>query len=132
MLFLLVLKRNKNRLKFCRKTCWKEQPFIFTFYLMNHFFLILNWAKHGFSWVSLNQLSQKLSSAVILLVSETSLFSRVNCVKLSILTLSSDLLNIQDWIYQYKMSLIPYRTNIDIHIYRRLLSLQEKQGHIST
>ena len=25
-------------LKFCRKTCWKEQPFIFTVYLMNHIF----------------------------------------------------------------------------------------------
>ena len=24
--------------KFCRKTCWKEQPFIFTVYLMNHLF----------------------------------------------------------------------------------------------
>ena len=23
---------------FCRKTCWKEQPFIFTVYLMNHVF----------------------------------------------------------------------------------------------
>ena len=26
----------KIQLKFCRQTCWKEQPFIFTVYLMNH------------------------------------------------------------------------------------------------
>ena len=29
---------DKNQLKFCRKTCWKEQPFIFTVSLMNHIF----------------------------------------------------------------------------------------------
>ena len=28
----------QNQLKFCRKTCWKKQPFIFTVYLMNHIF----------------------------------------------------------------------------------------------
>ena len=29
---------NKNQLKFCRKSYWKKQPFIFTVYLMNHAF----------------------------------------------------------------------------------------------
>ena len=29
---------DKNQPKFCRKTSWKEQPFIFTVYLMNHIF----------------------------------------------------------------------------------------------
>ena len=29
---------NKNQPNFCSKTCWKEQPFIFTVYLMNHVF----------------------------------------------------------------------------------------------
>ena len=49
MPFLLVLKWNfwekaffgiktKKQSKFCRKTCWKEQPFIFNVYLMNHIF----------------------------------------------------------------------------------------------
>ena len=30
--------QDKNQLKFCRKTCWKEQPLVFTLYLMNHLF----------------------------------------------------------------------------------------------
>ena len=29
---------DKNQLKFCRKTCWEEQSFAFTVYLMNHLF----------------------------------------------------------------------------------------------
>ena len=29
---------DKNELKFCRKSYWKKQPFIFTVYLMNHVF----------------------------------------------------------------------------------------------
>ena len=29
---------DKNQPKFCGKTCWKEQLFIFTVYLMNHVF----------------------------------------------------------------------------------------------
>ena len=29
---------DKNQPKFCPKTCWKEQPFIFTVYLMNRVF----------------------------------------------------------------------------------------------
>ena len=49
MLFLLALKwklkekafsnvKTKNQLKFCRKSYWKKQAFIFTVYLMNTFF----------------------------------------------------------------------------------------------
>ena len=30
--------KDKNQPKFCRKTYWKVQPFIFTVYLMNHIF----------------------------------------------------------------------------------------------
>ena len=30
--------KDKNQPKLCCKTCWKEQPFIFTVYLMNHIF----------------------------------------------------------------------------------------------
>ena len=30
--------QDKNQPKFCRKICWKEQPFIFTVYLTNHIF----------------------------------------------------------------------------------------------
>ena len=29
---------DKNQLKFCHKTCWKEQSFVLTVYLMNHLF----------------------------------------------------------------------------------------------
>ena len=36
-LFFPVLK-DKNQPKLCRKTCWKEQSFIFIVYLMNHIF----------------------------------------------------------------------------------------------
>ena len=48
MLFLLALKSTSKKKRFqvliqkptqiSRKTCWKEQPFIFTAYLMNHIF----------------------------------------------------------------------------------------------
>ena len=34
--FPVSIFKTKNQLKFCHKTCWKEQPFIFTDYLMNH------------------------------------------------------------------------------------------------
>ena len=30
--------QDRNQPKFCRKTFWKEQPFIFTVYLINHIF----------------------------------------------------------------------------------------------
>ena len=50
MLFMLALKWtlwdkafsdvDKNQPKFCRKTCWKEQPFNFTVYFMNNIFQI--------------------------------------------------------------------------------------------
>ena len=39
----------QNQLKVCRKTCWKEQPFIFSFYLINHLFQIVT------LWVSLSR-----------------------------------------------------------------------------
>ena len=38
------------------------------------------------------------------------LFSVVNCVNTSVLTLNSDLLKIQDWAYQWKMSFNPDQT----------------------
>ena len=77
-----VFHSDKNQPKFCRKTCWKEQPSIFTVFLMNHIFqasvlilkcielnwlckqikkirssqpaiLVLNWVKHHSFHVSI-------------------------------------------------------------------------------
>ena len=51
-----------------------------------------------------------LNSEVKLFPDDTSLFSIVNCVNTSASTLNSDLLKIQDWAYQWKMSFNPDRT----------------------
>ena len=52
----------KNQLKFCRKTCWKEQPFIFFVYLMNHLFQtsVLFKCDNGMYSIELNWLCKKL------------------------------------------------------------------------
>ena len=54
--------------------------------------------------------TRRTNSKVKLFADGTSLFSIVNCVNTSASTLNSDLLKIQDWAYQWKMSFNPDRT----------------------
>ena len=63
-----------------------------------------------FFLIYINDLPQGLNSEVKLFADDTSLFSIVNCVNTSASTLNSDLLKIQDWAYQWKMSFNPDRT----------------------
>ena len=55
-------------------------------------------------------INDRLNSEVKLFADNTSLFSIVNCVNTSASTLNSDLLKIQDWAYQWKMSFNQDRT----------------------
>ena len=57
----------------------------------------------------LSDLPEGLNTEVKLFAHDTSLFSIVNCVNTSASTLYSDLLKMQDWAYQWKMSLNPDR-----------------------
>ena len=63
-----------------------------------------------FFLIYINDLPERLNSEVKLFVDDTSLFSIVTCVNTSALTLNSDLLKIQDWTYQWKMSFNQDRT----------------------
>ena len=54
-----------------------------------------------------NDLPQGLISDVKLFADNTSLSSIVNCTNASASVLNSDLLKIQDWAYQWKMSFNP-------------------------
>ena len=54
--------------------------------------------------IYVNDLPEGLNSEVKLFADDTFLFSIVNCVNTSASTLNSDLLKIQDWAYQWKMS----------------------------
>ena len=63
-----------------------------------------------FFLIYINDLPERLNSEVKLFVDDTSLFSIVTCVNTSALTLNSDLLKIQDWTYQWKMSFHQDRT----------------------
>ena len=63
-----------------------------------------------FFLIFIKDLPEGLNSEVKLFADDTSLFSIVNCVNTSALTLNSDLLKIQDWAYQWKMSFNPDRT----------------------
>ena len=54
--------------------------------------------------------TRRTNSKVKLFADGTSLFSIVNCVNTSASTLNSDLLKIQDWTYQWKMSFNQDRT----------------------
>ena len=63
-----------------------------------------------FFLIYINNLPEGLNSEVKLFADDTSLFSIVNCVNTSASTLNSDLLKIQDWAYQWKMSFNPDRT----------------------
>ena len=63
-----------------------------------------------FFLIYINDLPEGLNSEVKLFADDTSLFSIVNCVNTSASTLNSDLLKIQDWAYQWKMSFNPDRT----------------------
>ena len=47
----------QKQLKFCRKSYWKKQPFIFTIYLMNHIFQTL---------MELKELNSFMTEAVII------------------------------------------------------------------
>ena len=58
----------------------------------------------------INDLPEGLNSEVKLFADETSLFSVVNCVHTSVSTINSDLLKIQDWAYQWKISFNPDQT----------------------
>ena len=59
---------------------------------------------HFFFLIYINDLSEGLNSEVKLFADDTSLSSIVNCVNTSASTLNSDLLKIQDWASQWKMS----------------------------
>ena len=63
-----------------------------------------------FFLIYINNLPEGLNSEVKLFADDTSLLSIVNCVNTSALTLNSDLLKIQEWAYQWKMSFNPDRT----------------------
>ena len=65
-----------------------------------------------FFLIYISDLSEGLNSEVKLFADDTSLFSIVNCVNTSASTLNSDLLKIQDWAYQCKMSFNPDRTKL--------------------
>ena len=62
-----------------------------------------------FFLIYINDLQQDLHSQVTLFVDDSSLFSIVNCVNISASTLNSDLLKMQDWMYQWKISFHPDR-----------------------
>ena len=57
-----------------------------------------------------NNLPEGLNSEVKLFADDTFLFSIVNCANTSASTLNRDLLKIQDWAYEWKMSFNPDRT----------------------
>ena len=63
-----------------------------------------------FFLIYISDLPEGLNSEVKLFADDTSLFSIVNCVNTSASTLNSDLLKMQDWKYQWKMSFNPDRT----------------------
>ena len=63
-----------------------------------------------FFLIYINDLPEGLNSEVKLFTDDTSLFSIVNCVKISASKLNSDLSKIQDWEYQWRMSFNPDRT----------------------
>ena len=60
-----------------------------------------------FFLIYINNLPEGLNSEVKLFADDTSLFSIANCVSTSASTLNSNLLKIQDWTYQWKMSFNP-------------------------
>ena len=62
-----------------------------------------------FSFIYINDFPQGLISDVKVFADDTSLLSIVNCSKASGSVLNSDLLKIQDWAYQWKMSFNPDR-----------------------
>ena len=62
---------------------------------------------HFFFLIYINDLPEGLNSEVKLFADDTSLFSLVNSVNTSTSTLNSNLLKIQDWTYQWKMSINP-------------------------
>ena len=72
-----------------------------------------------FFLIYINDLPEGLNSEVKLFADDTSLFSIVNCVNTSASTLNSDLLKIQDWEYQWKMSFNPDRTKQAQEIFSR-------------
>ena len=63
-----------------------------------------------FFLIYINDLPEGLNFEVKLFADDTSLFSIVKCVKTSASTLNSDLLKIQDWTCQWKMSFNPDQT----------------------
>ena len=63
-----------------------------------------------FFLIYINDLPEGLNCEVKLFANDTSLFSIVNCENNSASTLNSDLLKMQDWTYQWKMSFNPDRT----------------------
>ena len=63
-----------------------------------------------FFLIYINDLPKELHSEVKLFANDTYLFSIVNCVNTSVSTLHSDLLKMQGWTYQWKMSFNPDRT----------------------
>ena len=80
-----------------------------------------------FFLIYINNIPEGLNSEVKLFADDTSLFSIINCVNTSALTLNSDLLKIQDWAYQWKMSVNPDRAKQAKEI---IFSRKKTQPHI--
>ena len=60
-----------------------------------------------FFLIYINDLLKGLNPEVKFFADDTSLFSIVNCINTSASKLNSDLLKMQDWVYQWKMSFNP-------------------------
>ena len=63
-----------------------------------------------FFLIYINDPPKGLNSEVNFFADDASLFSIVNCVNTSASTRNNDLLKLQDWAYQWKMSFNPDRT----------------------
>ena len=63
--------------------------------------------------VYINDLSKNLSSTAKLFADDTSIFSVVHDISLSLLQLNDDLIKISNWAYQWKMSFNPEVTTQD-------------------
>ena len=75
-----------------------------------------------FFLIHINNVPQGLNSEIKLLNDDTSLFNILNFVNVSISTLNSDLVKMQGWAQQWKMSFNP--TELDKH--KKLFSPERK------
>ena len=74
-----------------------------------------------------NDLPQGLNSEVKLFTDDTSKLTIANCVNFSASALNNDLLKMQDWAYQWKMSVNPDRNK---HAQEFIFSRKKPQPHV--